>query len=258
MPAASGQKSKLLAAAERSVQVIGPMANVITEMIHLANEQEPLYVSLGNTGNVQDQFDIVIEQSNIWDQMIRLLEDSGYEMVIRPQRDTRNHLSIYVDIGLGLGVDTGFLLHDGENGNMRVVDATVDGSAINRVRGISGQTSEAEQLQTDVFENQDSQNIYRTRSETVQCRNITQQSVLNQYAQNYLSNVSLPYVDLTVEVLDIGGAFANLRVGNRLLAHAASVWLPGGRVGWRGAARILAMAFDERQHTMRMTLRGYL
>jgi hypothetical protein len=247
-----------LRSAERSVRVNGPMASVIAEMIRLANEQEPMYISLGNTSQVQDQFDIVIEQMNIWDQMIKLLEESGYEMIVRPQRDIHNHLSIYMDVGLGLGVNTGFLLHDGDNGNMTVIGAVVDGKAINRVRGISGQTSESEQLQTDVLEDQDSQNIYRTRSETLQFRNITQLSVLNQYTQNYLNNVSMPYLDLTVDIFDVGDAFANVRVGNRLIAHASKVHLPGGVVGWRGTVRVLAMALDETKRTIRTTLRGSL
>lgn len=247
-----------LRSAERSVPVVGPMASVIGEMIHLANEQEPLYLALGSTGNVQDQQNIVIEQSNIWDQMIELLEDTGYEMVLRPQRDTRNRLSIYADIGLGLGVNTGFLLHDGDNGNMKVIDGTVDGGAINRVRGISGTTSESEQLETDVFEDQNSQNIYRTRSEVVQFRNVSQLSALNQYTQNYLSNVSMPYLNLTVNVLDIGDAFANLRVGNRLIAHVSEIFLPGGRKGWKGTVRVLAMVFDETNRSIRTTLRGSL
>jgi len=247
-----------LRSAERSLAVVGPMASVIGEMIHLANEQEPMYISLGTTGNVQDQKTIVIEQANIWDQMIKLLEDSGYEMVMRPQRDTHNHLSIFADIGLGLGVNTGFMLHDGDNGNMKVVDAVVDGGAINRVRGISGQTSESEQLETDVFEDQASQNIYRTRSEVIQFRDVAQLSALNQYTQNYLSNVSMPYLNLTVDVLDIGDAFANLRAGNRLIAHASEIYLPGGKKGWRGTVRLLAMALDETKRTMRTVLRGSL
>jgi len=244
--------------AERSVQVVGSVASVIGEMIHQANIQEPIYMFLGTTGNVQDQKDFVIEQANIWDQMIKLLEDSGYEMALRPQRDTHNHLSIYADIGLGLGVNTGFLLHDGDNGNMKVIQYAVDGGAINRVRGTSGETSESEQLETEVFEDQASQNIYRTRSEVIQFRNVTQLSVLNQYTQNYLSNVSMPYLTLTVDVLDVGDAFSNLRVGNRLIAHAAEIYLPGGKKGWRGTVRILAMALDERQRTMRTVLRGSL
>ncbi len=247
-----------LRAAESSVPVNGPLGSVISEMIRLANRQETMYISLGNTGQVQDQFEYVIEQSNIWEQMIKLLEESGYEMVIRPQRDTHNRLSLFADIGLGLGVNTGFLLHDGDQGNMKVIDAVVDGRALNRLMGISGATSESEQLQTDVLEDQNSQNIYRTRSDVIQFRNITQQSLLTQYTQNYLTNVANPYLDLTVDVLDIEDAFANLRVGNRLIAHASQIYLPGGVVGWRGTARVLAMAFDEVKRTVRIKIRGSL
>lgn len=247
-----------LRAAEKSVLINSAVGAIISEMIHLANEQEPLYLSLGNTGEAHDFFERIIEQSNIWDQMIKFLEESGYEMVIRPWRDTHNHLSLMVDIGLGLGIDTGFLLHDGDQGNMKVIDAVVDGTVINRVRGISGKTSEAEQLQTDILEDQDSQNIYRTRSEVIQFQNVTQQTVLTQYTQNFLRNSANPYLDLIVDALDVGDTFANLRVGNRLIAHASQICLPGGKVGWRGTSRILAMAYDEQQNTVRMTLRGSL
>jgi hypothetical protein len=247
-----------LRAAERSVLINSSVGATISEMIHLANEQEPLYIQFGNSGNVQDIFEKTIEAANIWDQMIEFLTDAGYEMMLRPQRDTQGRLSLLVDIGLGLGVDTGFLLHDGDQGNMKVIDAVVDGKIVNRVRGISGETSEQEQLQTDILEDQASQDLYRTRSEWVQFRNVTQQTALNQYTQNYLTTSSVPYLDLTVDVLDVGDTFANLRSGNRLIVHASEVHLPGGRQGWRGTMRALAMAFDETSNSVKMKLRGFV
>ncbi len=247
-----------LRAAEKSELINSSVGATISEMIHLANEQEPLYIQFGNNGNVQDFFEKAIEQANIWDQMIEFLNDTGYEMIIRPQRDTHGKLSLLVDIGLGLGVDTDFLLHDGDQGNMKIIDATVDGRIINRVRGISGETSEQEQLQTERLEDQDSQNLYRTRSEIVQFRNVTGLTVLNNYTQTLLNTSKNPYLQLTVDVKDQGDAFANLRQGNRLNVHASEVHLPGGLRGWRGTMRVLGMSFDEEANTVKMTLRGSL
>ena len=244
-----------LRSAEGSVAVSGPLPATIVEMIRLVNEQEETFIAVGNAANVQTQFDRVIEQSNIWDQMISLLEEAGYEMILRPQR-VRNRLSIYVDVGVALGENTSYLLHDGDGGNMKVIDATVNGKIINRVKGVSGETTEEDQMQSDVLENQQSQDIYRTRSEVVQFRNITQQSVLNQYTQTYLDISSSPFLDLQVAAEEV--TFPYLRVGNRLLVHAANVILPGGIRGWRGSVRILAMAYDEASNTVKMTLRGTL
>jgi hypothetical protein len=245
-----------LRSAERSLTVSGPLSATVGQMIKLVNEQEETFIALGNTGNLQDSFDRVIEQSNIWDQLIKLLEDAGYEMIIRPARDIRNHLTLYIDVGVILGANTDFLLHDGPQGNMRVTGATVNGKIINRVKGVSGQSTEEAQLESDIAENQDSQNIYRTRSEIVQYQNVTQLSVINQYTKTYLDANALPYLDLTVDAYE--ETFAYLRVGNTLLVHAADVYLPGGRHGWKGYVRILAMVYDEQSNTVKMTLRGAL
>jgi len=244
-----------LRSAERTVAVVGPLSATIAEMLRLVNEQETAYIAMGNTGSDQEQFGKAVEQSNIWDQMITFLQDSGYEMILRPQRAGKQ-LQIYLDTGTSLGANTGFLLHDGEQGNMTVTEAKVDGKIINRVKGVSGQTTEEEQLETDILEDQASQNIYRTRSEVVEFRNVTQSSVLNQYSQIYLNNNSHPYLILTVEAEE--STFAYLRGGNQLLVHAANVYLPGGKVGWKGSVRILGMAYDETKNTVKMTLRGVL
>ena len=247
-----------LRSAERSVAVLGPLPSVIQEMIRLASEQEEMFVQIGNIGQLNEPFPKVIEQALIWNQMIKTLEEAGYEMVLRPQRDNRNHLTIYADVGVGLGFNTEFLLQDGEAGNMRVIDATVNGKIINRVKGVSGESTEEAQLESDLLEDQASQDIYRTRSEVVKFRNVTQLSTLNQYTQVYLNASANPYIDLTVEVMDVGNAFANLRVGNWLQVHASQVYLPGGFVGWRGDSRILAMVYDEDQNVVQLTLRGAL
>ena len=244
--------------AERSSYINGPLSAVIGEAIRIVNEQEQTYISLGNTNQLQQSFEKVIEQGAIWDQVIQFLEASGYEMILRPQRDVNNRLSIFADVGTLLGINTGYLLHDGERGNMTVIDAAVNGQLINRVKAVSGQSTEEAQLETDVFEDQTSQNTWRTRSEVLQFDNVTQLSTLSEYAQIYLAASSRPYLDLTVQVEDRDNAFAHMRVGNYLLVHAAKVYLPGGIQGWRGDARILAMAYDEKSDTVRTTLRGSL
>lgn len=242
--------------AERSAYISGPFATTISEMIRMVNEQEHTYILPGNSSQVQEQFEKLIEQGQIWDQMVQFLENSGYELVLRPQRDNNNRLIIYADVGSGLGVNTGYLLHDGERGNMTVIDASFDGKIINRVKAVSGQSTEETQLETDVYEDQASQDNWRTRSEVVQYQNVTELTTLQQYAQIYLAANSQPYIELTVEVEDRDDAFANLRVGNELMAHSSNVYLPGGIHGWTGTARILAMTYDETRNTVRATLRG--
>ena len=245
-----------LRAVERSVAVDGTVADAIREMIRLANEKQPLFIELGTSINAQTPFPYVIEQGNLWDQMIKFLEESGHEMIIRHELDARRQLHLYADVGPGLGVSTGFLLRDGPAGNMRVTDAIVNGVITNRAMGVSGESTEDDQLISDVFEDVDSQKLYRLRSEVLQFRKVTALSVLNQYVETHVNYVKHPFIDLTVEAYR--STFGYLRQGNSTIVHASEIHLPGGVQGWRGSARILAMSYDEDKDVALMTLRGRL
>lgn len=245
-----------LRSVERSVAVDGTVADVVREMIRLANEKQPLFIELGTAINAQTPYPFVIEQGNLWDQMIKFLEDSGHEMIIRHELDARRQLHLYVDVGPGLGVSTGFLLRDGVNGNMRVTDAIVNGTIINRAMGVSGESTEDDQLISNVFEDTDSQKLYRLRSEVLQFRNVTSLSLINQYVSTYVDFTSHPFIDLTIEAYR--STFGYLRQGNSMLVHASEVHLPGGVQGWKGTARVLAVSYDEDKDVALMTLRGRL
>ena len=242
---------------ERSVAMNSTVPVIVEQMINLANEQENLYIKMGTATSTQEQFARVIEQSNIWDQMLDFLQESGHEMILRPEI-VSNRLWLAADVGVALGVDTNYQLHDGRGGNISVRDAVVNEKIVNRVKAVSGNSTEEAQLETDVLEDQDSQAIYRTRSEMLNYRNVTQASTLTQYAQAYLDVSSAPYVDFTVEVRNVADAFSNMRLGNRCFLRSSSVYLPGGVNGWSGTVRILSMAVDETKDTVLTKLRGLL
>lgn len=237
----------------------GSVSKIVDRILQIMSDQENLYLSLGVNSDDRSYREETLDQRAVWDQLRAMLERTGHEMILRPERDADNRLHLYADVGVGLGQNTGFLLDDGGPGkNMTVIDAYVNGKIINRVMGVSGQSTAEEQLKSDVFEDQDSQNLYRTRSEVVQFRDVTQISTLNNYTKMYLAAYKGPYLDLTVDVKNVGETFNNLRPGNQLIAHTSKVYLPGGVHGWRGTVRALVMVYDEAQDTVRMKLRGRL
>lgn len=237
----------------------GTIPFIVAEMIKIMNEQEQMYVLPGVASGDQTAHEEALDQRTIWDQLVPMLERSGFEMVLRPERGPGKQLQIYADVGQELGVDTSFLLQDSEQGkNMKVVEASVNGKITNRVKGVSGQSTAEDQLQTDVLENQDSQNRYRTRSTTLQFRNIVEISTLTDYTNAYLDDAKQPYLDLTIEAYDVGDTFINLRPGNRLLLRSSNVYLPGGVRGWRGTVRVLTMAYDEEKNAVLTKVRGAL
>src|SRR3990172_4038938 len=244
---------------EQAKGFAGSVPFIVSEMMRLMNEQEQMYLSLGNASGDTTIHKETLDQRTMWDQLVPLLERSGFEMILRPERGPGQQLQIYVDVGQSLGTDTGFLLQDSEQGkNMTVVDASVSERIVNRVMGVSGQSTTEEQLQTQVFEEQASQNIYRTRSEIVQFQNIVQLSTLEAYTQAYLASAQEPYLDLTLACMDVGDTFLHRRPGSRLLLRSSNVYLPGGVRGWTGSVRVLAMVYDEDQNVVQTKVRGLL
>jgi len=244
---------------ERGYHFVGSIGSIVREMIRIMNSQEDMFLSLGEDSGAQASFDETLDQRTLWDQLIPILERSGHEMVMRPERIAGQPLRIYADVGVELGIDTGFLLQDNEQGaNMKVVSAVVNGKIQNRLMGVSGQSTADQQLVTDVLEDQDSQDLYRTRSATLQFRNITQLTTLNGYTQTSLDQSKQPYIDMTVEAFDVGDTFTHLRPGNKLLARSSKVFLPAGVRGKILSVRILAMALDEEKNTVLMKIRGFI
>jgi hypothetical protein len=244
---------------EAPARFTGSVAEIVKQMIRIVNDQEQTYLTLGNVSGETTSREETLDQRSLWDQLVPMLERTGHELVLRPERGADNRLVLYADVGVDLGDDTGFLLDDGGPGkNMRVVGGQINGKIINRVKGVSGQSTSDSQLATDVLENQASQDTYRTRSSIISFRDITQLSALAEYTKVYLAAAKDPYIDLTVEIMDVGNTFANMKPGNRLVAHSSHVYLPGGVLGWRGNVRILAMAYDEDQNTILARLRGRL
>jgi hypothetical protein len=173
-------------------------------------------------------------------------------MLARPERDADGRLVIYLDIATQIGINTGFLFFDGRAGNITIgnQDAVLDGPIINRVVGTGDEAGESVRLRTVPFINEDSRQIYRTRSQLVQFRDVREQATLDKYSQIYLSYRAFPKFTFLMNVLDLGDAFLNSRLGNIAMAHVSEAVLPGGVQGWRGPVRIVAMAYTEDQNLL--------
>lgn len=241
------------------VKYTGDVSAIISQIIDTANANEDIYLRLGIVQGVDaTNREETLDGRTLWEQVKALLQRSGTEMKIRPAQGPDKRWYIYLDISKSMGVDTEFLLSDGEQGNMKIRSAVVRGEIVNRVIGISSQSSAASRLQTYPIENVTSKNMYRMRNKFLQFRDVTDGNTLIANAQNFLSASSKPYLELSVDVINVNHGFLNLRLGNKLMTHAPNVRLPGGVRGWRGKTRITKMAFTEATKTITMTLIGDL
>ena len=248
-----------LRAADAPVMFTGSVDQILSQILDVANQGNELYLRMGDVAEIDRTYrEEMLDARPIWEQVQALGLRSGTEMIFRASRGPDKRWTIRLDIGKQMGMDTGFLLSDGDNGNMKVRSASVRGEIINRMIGISSQSTQQSRLATDPLTEDQSIGRYRMRSRTVQFRDVTDINTLNRNTQNVLDAGSYPYLELSVDVMNDNHAFRHLRPGNRVIAQASKIRLPGGKQGWRGTGRITDMIYQESLDTVQMTLIGDL
>lgn len=237
---------------DQAVQINGRVDNIVKRMVELANTQEEMYMRMGLMEGSETYREETLDNRFFWDQLDELLQRANTEMILRAETSfsDRGRLYLYMDLSTRIGVDTDFLLHDGVEANVAIVGASMEREIWNRVTGINGASAEDERLSTQAFRDEASISAFRMRSKIQQFRDTVLQSTLDTQTKDHLSNYSTPILRFEVKIMDVGDTFRNLERGNGLLLHASNVVLPDGRVGWRGTARIMAMAYNEIDNTI--------
>lgn len=240
----------------------GSVSSIAQELISQANAQEDLYLRPGDMTQAEGKLlSFAVDQRNMWDNLNNLVSSTGMEMIFRSYRNPDDRkLYIYVDIGTQLGYYTDALLHDGDGGNMIVQNAEINGQIINRVVGTGSQSGTSNRLYTMPFSDAISANKYRTRGQVIQFRDVIEQSILDDQTKIYLEAMKRPIIKLNILIFDRdnGRTFSLLRLGNSYIVHASKLLLPSGKKAWRNIGRTLAMAYNENDNTVGMTVEGYL
>lgn len=232
----------------------GTAGEIALQMIDIANAQEDLLIRAGEIDMDDTSRVETLDQRTLWEQLTALAKRAGMEMRIRPERDANNRLVLYFDMKKRLGIQTGFLLHDGKRPNIEILKATIEREIWNRLIGIGDQSSLTSRLVTAPLVNAESSLRYRLRSKVVQYQGVIATSTLEQNTLIELNQRSRAWLSITVNALDIGDTFAYLDIGNSLLLKSSEVRLPGGERGWNGLVRIAGMEYSEDANTVGMVL----
>ena len=239
---------------DASISMTGTVYGIASRVIDAINAQEELYLRAGNFSGLDVSREQTFDQQSYWQRLNEMVARAGKEMFLRPAM-TDGRLTIYVDIQDRAGVDTGFLLHDGENANMQVSEATLDGQIVNRLIGVSDQSTQASRLATGALLNENSRAIYRLRSKVNLYSGISDPTTLLQNTTLDLAYAAWPRLILKLNILDVGDTFKYLQPGNSFIIQAANnLYLPGGVQGWRGVARLTALAYDEDSESVGATV----
>ena len=241
---------------DSTMTVNGNTGDIVQAMIEQINAQEETYLRIGVVDEDASRQE-TLDERPFWEQLTALMERSGMELQIRPVREA-GRLYLYVDVLYRVGRDTGFLFHDGQDGNMKIVDASIDNEIWNRVTGIGDESTKTGRKRTSPIFEPGSIRDYRLRSTNVQFSGITDESTLAKYTSAYVNVTSRPTISIRVLIEDVGEAFANVGIGNTGIFHASELYLPGGVRGWKGLARMKAIAYDEKSEVVGMTVEGEL
>ena len=245
---------------EAPVTLTGNPGAIVIQLLALANAVEDLGIRAGDIDMIGATRSEIYDMRPVWDLLLELAGKTGMEMILRPERDVDGRLALYLDFKQRLGIDTGFLLHDGPNANMQITDCQVDGEIWNRMTGIGDQSSKTARLTTPPTGDMESINAYRLRSTVKQFSGVTSISVLqddvNAALITPLTGTSRPHLILTAKVTE--SAFPVMRPGNSQVVRAANLYLPGGMRGWAGICRSTAMGYDESDNTLQINLIGDL
>lgn len=245
---------------EKAVTISGKVGELARQLLENANADEDLFVRLGRIDPRSSFRKFEVEQKPVWEQLQKVVSDAGMELMFRPEIEENNQLVIYVDIQTQFGTDAGFFLQDGEKGNCRVVEAKVDGEIWNQVIGTTKESTKGSRKTIGPLINRGSINKYRMRS-TVEVFDSEDDSQLEEDTTSFLNSYKEPILTMQIEVVERSvddDTFRRLRLGNVGQLRATRLVLPGGRRGWDGYVRILAMQYDEARNTVVMNAGGML
>jgi len=234
----------------------GMTGDIVAEMITQMNSQEETFLRIGLVD------DDVLRQETLdnrpfWEQIVALVERAGMRMQIRPVRE-ESRLYLYVDVLERIGRDTGYLFHDGDNANMTILSASIEGEIWNRVIGFGDESTKKGRKQTPPQFEPDSIRDFRMRSRNVQFQGIREESTLDAYTRAFVHAASRPVLKLKVTINDVDDAFGNVAIGNTAIFHAHTLYLPAGRIGWKGEMEMKAVAYDEKTNTVGMIIEAEL
>jgi hypothetical protein len=234
----------------------GTIVEITRQLINLANMQEEMYFRLGDTSGVLDQIDRTetFDMRTIWEQLEALWKKVGVEVIIRPERAADQRLIVNFDMYTTAGATIDYLLHDGVDANMQVLDADLVWPIVNRVTGLGSEKTGSERKKSGPLYDPESIAVWRLRSSYAQFKDAKTQTTLDAFTATYLAQFRNPRLKIKLQLQDVGETFYHARLGNWLPVHAPNLRLPFGRRGWTGWLRLLAMQYDEDSNTIGVTM----
>jgi len=113
----------------------GDVRKVALRFVQLANQLGDLFLREGEMVTGDPEKSVDVNSTSDWAQLKTLVTNAGMEIQFRSEINTERRLVHYLDLQKQLGSVTPVVLQDGDNGNMQIVNASLDGEYWNAVDG---------------------------------------------------------------------------------------------------------------------------
>lgn len=219
----------------------GSAGSIFRQLVEASNAESPTLVRVGDVFAGGESFEREFDTSAIYDHVMELVADSGEDFDVAPVVDGGRlwfgaHWRKQLGVFCGLALEEGHNLEEGSG-------LTERGRIYNDVVGYgSGSTWESKET-ARVFDD-----VSRTRygvRQVSRSMNTNVPGTVRAQAVGFLAGVKGAEVVPDLGVLDVGGAWGDLRVGNVVGLRLLNMGFNGGGVGFDGKVRILGMRYED-------------
>ena len=227
------------------------------EIINIANRAEDLNIRIGTVEDDSQARETKLVGTNpngLYDDACALAEDAGFDWDISPRLDVSGQLFFSANFRHRRGIDRTYVLRDGKDGAIggdvvlseqgRIYnDLTVfgDGSSSSKTAHYSPPVDVASRAEYGL----------RQGAETLDAKD--SESTLKETAIVRLRYWRQPRAVLGLTVLDVGEAFQNLDLGDRLPVVLQRAGFRGGvGFGWGGVARVTMLDYSDDENTVEL------
>lgn len=226
-------------------KLTGSAGTIFEKILQHVNEPEQTILQPGNIWRGGPQREETVNPTPLDEDLRRLQERSLEEYQFTPVI-FGGVLQVRVDWLAQLGIDTGFLLHEGKEGGNIKADKKLmveDGPIYNEILGYGdGETWESKPTVT--VRDQESIGKYGLRQYAKSFSGVTDVTTLTENANQLLLDNKQPKRRFRINALNIGDTFKYISLGNRFQLQLQNLGFTGGTLGFKTTIRILGMSYD--------------
>ncbi len=224
----------------KDVKIKGTVATLIREVLKLSK----VPIAIGTIEDENTQYEEVFNPTSILDTLKRIVTRAGGDFIVRPVINQYGQLSFAFDYFRKLECNANFILKEGYNlalANRTLIEqGTITNELLGYGEGVNWQSKPQYVGREDM-----SISLYGLRQGSQFFQGVTQVAAVKKHTTERLEVVGYPRMVVDAQVLDIGDAWQNLRLGANVNIELHTAGFMGSAIGYKGTLRIVGIEYTE-------------